>query len=98
MKPRAAAPSARINLRIGSLALPGLSVRDGQRLARALEQELSRLLATQALPTQGYARERLQLPRLSRRAHERPEHTGTRLARLIATRLFTPPAPEAEHG
>lgn len=97
MKPRTAAPP-QLNLRIGSLAVPGMSVRDGQRLARAFEHELGRLLAAQPLPAQGFQRERLQLPRLHRTPAERPERTGTRLARLIATQLLTPPDVEAEHG
>ncbi|MBB2496658.1 hypothetical protein [Aquipseudomonas ullengensis] len=82
-----AAPAA-ITLSIGSLALPGYSRRDGQRLAGAFEHELGRLLAQlSARELQGFQAERLQLPCLQGLAGERPERTGQRLARVIAAQL-----------
>jgi len=76
-----------LHLHIGSLALPGYSAGDGRRLAGALQRELGRLLELQPLPAQGFSAERLQIPRFRRRAGERPELTGRRLARLIAEQL-----------
>lgn len=76
-----------INLHIGSLALPGYSLRDGTRLAEALKRELGRLLAAQPLPAQGFQADRLQIARFRRHTGERPELTGRRLARLIAQQL-----------
>lgn len=85
---RAAAPAApAISLNIGTLALPGYSARNGQRLAGALERELGRLLAQAPLPEQGFQVERVRIPRFATPAGERPERTGRRLARLIAAQL-----------
>jgi hypothetical protein len=88
---RTLAPAApTISLTIGTLALPGYSLRNGQRLAGALERELGRLLIQGPLPGQSFALEQVQIPRFATPAGERPERTGRRLARLIAEQLQGP--------
>lgn len=77
-------PSPRVSLHVGSLVVPGYSVRDGARLAQAFQQELARLLGEQALPQDSRYAESLQIPRFPHREGERPERTGQRLARRIA--------------
>lgn len=81
-----AAPTPRLQLHIGSLALPGYTARDGARLAGAFEQELGRLLAQQAsqLALQpSMEADLLRIPRFRRSAAESPERTGQRLARAL---------------
>ncbi|WCM54377.1 hypothetical protein OH720_15640 [Pseudomonas sp. WJP1] len=84
--PKATATSA-IRLAIDTLALPGYSVGNGQRLAGALERELGRLLVQGPLPGLGFEVDRIHLPRFETPAGERPERTGRRLAQLIARQL-----------
>lgn len=86
----AAPTSARIKLQIDTLALPGFSRADGQRLVSALQGELQRLLSQQA-PAAGWQQQGLRLPALSIRAGERPELTGRRLARAIVHGLQEAP-------
>ncbi len=81
-----AAPAPRVQLHIGSLALPGYTARDGARLAGAFEQELGRLLAQQAsqLALQpSMEADLLRIARFRRSAAESPERTGQRLARAL---------------
>lgn len=86
-----AAPTpSRIKLQIDTLALPGYSRGEGQRLAAALQGELQRLLGQQA-PAAGWQQQGLRLPALSVRAGERPELTGRRLARAIVRGLQEAP-------
>nr|MBF0684835.1 hypothetical protein [Pseudomonas sp.] len=80
-------PTPRVSLHVGSLAVPGYSVRDGARLAQAFQKELTRLLGEQALPQHSRHTESLQIPHFARREGERPERTGQRLARRIAQAL-----------
>ncbi len=80
------APAPRVQLHIGSLALPGYTAREGARLAGAFEQELGRLLAQQASQLalqQSMEADLLRIPRFRRSAAESPERTGQRLARAL---------------
>lgn len=86
MKP-ASASTSHLRLNIASLVLPGWSGRDGQRLASALRRELQLLLREQPLPNQSATLERITIERFRQITHERPEHTGRRLARVIADQL-----------
>ena len=80
-------PPPRISLHVGSLAVPGYSVRDGARLAQAFQKELTRLLGARPLPQQSRHTESVQIPYFARREGEQPERTGQRLARRIAQAL-----------
>lgn len=86
--PTLAAPAAPVlSLSIGSLALPGWSVRDGQRLAGAFERELGRLLRATPWPTQTLDTPVLRLPRGPGAPNESPERAGRRLALALVQGL-----------
>jgi hypothetical protein len=93
---------APLRLHIGTLALPGMSRVQGERIGAALRQELAQLLASDAMI------ERLSDSVASRalattvaldggnlrlRRNERPERTGRRLAQRLAQSLLIPAAP-----
>src|SRR5262249_40496960 len=95
-------PPAPLRLHIGTLALPGVSPAQGERIGAALQHELARLLASDA------AMERLRgsiasgalasttaldAGSLRMRRNERPERTGRRFAQRLAQSLLTPARP-----
>lgn len=86
MKPLAPARPS-VSLKIGSLALPGYSARDGARLAGAFEEELGRLLETAPLAQRGTEADVLRIPRFRTASNESPERTGQRLARAVVQGL-----------
>ena len=77
---------ANVRVAIGELRLPGLSVREGDRLAAAFRGELAVRLAGMPL-AEGLARERLAIDRFALVPGERAEDTGRRLAVAIAGAL-----------
>jgi hypothetical protein len=81
-------PRAPLTVHIGALHLPGYSVRDGARLGGAFQRELGRALQGRGLPEGGLQQDLLNVQRFVRRAGERPEQTGRRLARAIARELL----------
>ena len=84
-QPARAAP-ANVRVAIGELRLPGLGVREGDRLAAAFRGELAVRLAGAPL-AEGLARERLAIDRFALVPGERAEDTGRRLAVAIAGAL-----------
>lgn len=84
---RAAPAHPSVSLKIGSLALPGYSTRDGARLAGAFEKELARLLETAALAQRSIEADVLRTSRFRTASNESPERTGKRLARAVVQRL-----------
>lgn len=76
-----------VQLHIGRLALHGVPLAEGRRIAGAFQRELGHLLfsqSSQSQPLHSAQFAALRLPPLQRPAGERPEHTGRRLARLVA--------------
>lgn len=95
-------PQAPLRLHIGTLALPGVSLAQGERIGAALRHELARLLASDPMVERlsrsvasGALATTVALDGGSLRLHrnERPERTGRRLAQRLARSLLIPAAP-----
>lgn len=85
--PAAARTTSSVRVRVGTLALPGLSSAESLRFSAAFERELSALLVTNELPTTAREAEHVLVPRFLLRANESVEGTGRRLARVVAAQL-----------
>jgi len=87
--PRDARQQAPLQLRIGTLSLPGASPAQAQRIGEALCRELGVLLAhnTGGAFVKSRQQARIDGGTLSMSPTERPEVIGRRLARVIARSL-----------
>jgi hypothetical protein len=86
LAPRRRLPVAAVSVRIDELSLKSFSQRDGRRIADALQQELSSLLAGGGVPDawlRGQPIERAHLSDIRIRAGAKAQIVGEQLARAL---------------